>query len=142
MTRSFQNPSQVLYCWLVLLLVLAIFASSDFDVERAEIHHHRPSCTHGHEELERERDIGNISNAAGITRIIIKRGIHFTMRKRKSADDIFSSTRTACGSWVPHNKWPSIFPVPSAAATQKRGVPMKKNVFNIHPSEENCWEPS
>jgi hypothetical protein len=45
MTRSFQNPSQVLYCWLVLLLVLAIFASSDFDVERAEIHHHRPSCT-------------------------------------------------------------------------------------------------
>jgi hypothetical protein len=48
------------------------------------------------------------------------------MRKRKSADDIFSSTRTACGSWVPHNKWPSIFPVPSAAATQKRGEPYEE----------------
>lgn len=83
---------------ILLLLVLAIFASTDFDVERAEIHHRRP-CTRGHEERERERErnIGNISNAAGITRIIIKRGIHFTMRKRKSADDIFSTTRRACG---------------------------------------------
>jgi hypothetical protein len=41
LSKSVSSPTLLTGCW----LVLAIFASSDFDVERAEIHHHRPSCT-------------------------------------------------------------------------------------------------